>query len=169
MTPALTVPETLSKRITLNKSDELPVIDSPRPSPASRDFARGRRVLGFWGGPLALVLWGSVGSQTHLLSFMQVGVLLILGTAWFGTSCLMNALRCGRAHCWVNGLLLPALAVVGGLNLLGIVALPWSSYLSAFWLVLLASIVLECVSGPYFGPRTSKSSRTARTFLLPSL
>src|SRR5260370_41788536 len=122
MTQGLIVPESLSKRITLNKSDELPVIDSPGPSPPSRDLARGRRILWFWGGPLALVLWGSVGSQTHLLSFMQVGVLLILGTAWFGVSCRMNALRCGRAHCWVNGLLLPALAVVGGLNLLAMVA-----------------------------------------------
>ncbi len=79
-----------------------------------------------------------------LLSFTQVGVLLILGTSWFGVSCLVNALRCGRAHCWVDGLLLPALAVIGGLNLLAIATLPWSSYLSAFWLILLASVAFVC-------------------------
>ncbi len=115
--------------------------------------------MAFWGGPLALILIGSAGGQLLSLSFSQVGVLLILGTTWFGASCLVNALRCGRAHCWVNGLLLPALAVVGGLNLLMIISLPWSSYLSAFWLILLASIVLECVSGTYFGAGTSKRVR----------
>ncbi len=105
-----------------------------------------------------MILIASVGGQLLLLSFTSVGVLLILGTTWFGVSCLVNALRCGRVHCWVDGLLLPALAVVGGLNLLAIVTLPWSSYLSAFWLILLASIVFECVSGTYFRSGASKRS-----------
>ncbi len=124
----------------------------------------------FWGGPLALVLTAWIGGQLLWLSFTQVGVLLILGTAWFGVSCLVNALRCGRVHCWVNGLLLPALAVVGGLNLLAIVTLPWSTYLSAFWLILLSSIILECVSGSYFRLGTSNlSGNTApvEPFYLP--
>jgi hypothetical protein len=103
-----------------------------------------------------LILITSALSQLDWLSFTQVGVLLILGTTWVGATCLVNAWRCGRAHCWVDGLLLPALSVVGGLNLLAIVSLPWSNYLSAFWLILLASIVLECVSGTYFKSGTSK-------------
>jgi len=153
----------LSDRITVNESKELPLVDSSgRSAPATRDIARGWRVLAFWGGPLALILIASVGGQLLPLSFTQVGVLLILGTGWFGIICLVNALRCGRVHCWVDGLLLPALAVVGGLNLLAIVALPWSTYLSVFWLILLASIVLECVSGTYFRSGTSSVRGNAR-------
>ena len=133
------------------------VDSSGRSARATRDLARGWRILAFWGGPLTLILIASALGQLAWLSFTQVGVLLILGTTWFGASCLVNALRCGRAHCWVDGLLLPALAVVGGLNLLAIISLPWSSYLSAFWLILLASIVLECVSGTYFRLGTLKN------------
>jgi hypothetical protein len=146
-----------AKRV--NNSDELPVVERfGRSARASRDLARGWRVLGFWAGPLALILIAQLGSQTLWFSFSQTGVLLILGTAWFGVTCLVNALRCGRVHCWVDGLLLPALAVVAGLNLMATITLPWSSYLSMLWLILLASIVLECGSGTYFGPKTSKRS-----------
>ena len=139
----------------MNKSKELPTVDG---SGRSRDLAGGWRVLGFWGGPMALILIASVGGQLLWLSFVQVGVLLIIGTAWFGVSCLVNAIRCGRVHCWVDGFLLPALALVGALNLLAIVTLPWTSYLSAFWLILLASVVLECVFGTYYRSGTSKRS-----------
>ena len=102
-----------------------------------------------------MILIASVGAQLLSLSFIEVGVLLILGTTWVGGTCLVNARRCGRVHCWVGGLLLPELAVVGGLNLLAIVTLPWTSYVSVFWLILLASLVLECVSGTYFRSGTS--------------
>ena len=143
----------------MNKSNELPVVDSSgRSARATRDLARGWRVLAFWGGPLALILVASAGGQLLWFSFMQIGILLILGTAWIGATCLLNALRCGRAHCWVDGLLLPALAVVGLLNVLAIITLPWSSYISAFWLILLASVLLECVSGTYLRSGTSKRS-----------
>jgi len=142
----------LSDRITVNESKELPLVDSSgRSAPATRDIARGWRVLAFWGGPLALILIASVGGQLLPLSFTQVGVLLILGTGWFGIICLVNALRCGRVHCWVDGLLLPALAVVGGLNLLAIVALPGVPTFrcsgSFCWPALSSSVCLEHTLG----------------------
>lgn len=119
--------------------------------------------LRFLGGPIALILIASVGDQTLWFSFTQTGFLMVLGTAWIGTTCLVNALRCGRVHCWVDGLLLPALAVVGILNLFGIIALPWSgfrnSYVSVFWLILLVSLVVEVKLGMYFGSGASKRSR----------
>ena len=121
----------------------------------THDLARGWNVVLFWGGPLAWVILASIAGQVLRLSFDQLGVLLITGTVWFGAICLFNALRCGRSHCWFDGTLLPALAVVGGLNLLNIVSLSWGTYLSAFWLILIGSVVVECVVGSYPKFRTS--------------
>ncbi|MCI4348136.1 MAG: hypothetical protein L3J97_05900 [Thermoplasmata archaeon] len=137
--------------------DELPIYHDERAAPsATRDLARGWNVLLFWGGPLAWVLLASVADLLLRLSFDQFGILLVIGTAWFGTICLVNALRCGRSHCWIDGVLLPLLVVVGGLNLMNIVHLSWGTYLSAFWSILVASVVVECVVGSY--PRSRSSA-----------
>jgi hypothetical protein len=132
---------------------ELPMVAADGSSvPRRRDLARGWNVLLFWGGPLAWIIGSSLAGPLLHLSFTEFGSLLMVGTAWFGGICLLNALRCGRVHCWIDGTLLPALAVVGGLNLAGLIAVSWSSYLSALWLILLASILVECIVGSY--PRT---------------
>jgi hypothetical protein len=130
--------------------NELPMFrGGERAAARSRDLARGWNVLLFWGGPLAWILVSSVADQIARLSFEEFGVLLVIGTVWFGAICLVNALRCGRSHCWIDGTVLPPLAVIGGLNLAAIVRLSWSTYLSVLWLILIGSIVVECIVGSY--------------------
>jgi hypothetical protein len=129
-----------------------------RPAGRARDLARGWNVILFWGGPVAWMLLVDVAGQLLHLSFDLFGILLVVGTVWFGLLCLTNAWRCGRSHCWIDGTLLPALAVVGGLNLVGILTLSWLTYLDAFWAILIASLVVECVVGSY--PRFRPASRS---------
>lgn len=134
-------------------SDEMTLVQiRARPPSRSRDLARGWNVILFWGGPVAWMLAAPTLASLRGYSFEQLGILLVVGTAWFGASCLYNALRCGRTHCWIDGILLPSLAVLGGLNLTTTLALSWSTYLSAFWGILLLSIIIECDVGSYSKP-----------------
>jgi len=131
----------------------LPV--SASPTRKNRDLARGWNVVLFWAGPVAWIIIVSSLGVTLRLSFALLGILLIAGTVWLGGLCLVNALRCGRAHCWVDGVLLPALAVIGGLNVLAVFHLAWATYLTILWGIVLASICIECVIGSYPTPRAS--------------
>jgi hypothetical protein len=135
---------------------ELPVLPtSTATSRKNRDLARGWHVVLFWAGPVAWIIIASSLGVSLPLSFALFGVLLIMGTLWLGGLCLVNALRCGRAHCRVDGVLLPILAVVGGLNVLAVIHLAWATYLTILWVIVLASICLECVIGSYPTPRAS--------------
>lgn len=96
---------------------------------------------------------GSLGR----LTYFTFGLLLTIGTSWFGALCLVNALRCGRSHCWLDGTLLPALAALGVWNLLSPHRFGWDDYLSAFWAILIASVLLECVVGSYLRAGGSRS------------
>ncbi|MHB8351631.1 MAG: hypothetical protein ACYDFT_02920 [Thermoplasmata archaeon] len=103
---------------------------------------------------MAWILVASILGQLFRLSFIEFGALLTIGAVWLGLSCLANAIRCGRTHCWIVGIALPALAVVGGLNLATVI-LPWSTYISILWVIVLGSLVAECVIGPYLQSRKS--------------
>lgn len=134
---------------------QIRMVGATTATPREGDLARGWKVLLFWGGPLAWMVAVSFAGPFWKFSFQFFGGLLVLGTVWFGALCLVNALRCGRSHCWVDGTLLPALAVVGGLNLFQVLHLSWATYLSAFWSILVLSIVLECIVGSYSRRQTS--------------
>ena len=126
----------------------LPVLGASRGAPA-RDLARGGRGLLLWGGPILTILAGSALVSSGWVSVVDAGLMLVLGTAWLGVTCLVNGLRCGRVHCLIDGTLLPALAFVGVLDLAGVVALPWDAYGGFLWLIVLASFAAEWVAGPY--------------------
>jgi hypothetical protein len=131
---------------------------SSRPAGRARDLARGWNVILFWGGPVAWMLVTDVAGQLLHLSFDLFGILLVAGTIWFGLLCLTNAWRCGRSHCWIDGILLPALTVVGVLNLLRAVTLTWLTYLDVFWAILIVSVVVECIIGSYPRSRPAQPS-----------
>jgi hypothetical protein len=126
---------------------------SPIGEPA-RDLARGWRVVGFWGGPVMWILtWSFAGARLGLPSW-ELGALLVVGTVWLGSTCLGNALRCGRTHCFIDGVALPALAVVGAVSLLGVFTFAWSSYTSVLWIIVALGFVIECCAGSYLPRRT---------------
>lgn len=130
----------------------LPTVGAPRAGgPAPRDLATGWTLLTFWGGPLAWMVGASLLGPLLRVPSAEFGALLLVGTLWFGASCLVNALRCGRTHCWVDGVLLPVLAAAGGVNLALGPRFSWEVYLSAFWGILVLSFALECAVGSYPG------------------
>lgn len=122
----------------------LPTV-GPRPD---RDLARGVWGYLIWAIPIAELVVASALGQAGVVSKVQVGILLVVGTAGFGGLCLANAIRCNRTHCWIDGTLLPALAVFGGLNLLGELGVAWTTYLQALWGIVIVSFLAECVVGP---------------------
>ena len=133
-----------------NRISELPMVASlPVAELRSRDLARGWKLVVVWGGPVGLILLASVVGPLAGWSFREIGVLLVGGTAWLGASCLTNARKCGRTHCWIDGVGLPILAGVGALTVLGLVSLPWNTYGGILWAIIITGFVVECALGPY--------------------
>lgn len=129
---------------------ELPVLHTIDPKRLeSHDFARGWGIALIWGPPLALVLFAEFASPIFHLMFATTGILAVAGTFWFGIACLTNAVRCGRTHCWVDGSLMPILAVGGLLNLRNLVHFPWNSFFGIWYLIIVVGFLSECVVGSY--------------------
>jgi hypothetical protein len=73
------------------------------------DLARTPSILWLWGVPLAMVITASVLNGIHTLSLTGAGILWTVATAWIGIGCVINARRCGRVHCRIDGVLFPLL------------------------------------------------------------
>ena len=128
----------------------LPVLPAPvLPGSRRRDLSRGVRGWVLWGLPIALLLVASALGGASRIPPQVEGILLVLGTLIFGALCLGNAIRCGRVHCWVDGTVLPGVAVLGAAILLGGIGSSWNTYIGVVWGVVLASFVIECIVGPY--------------------
>ena len=80
---------------------------------------------------------------------MAAGVLWTAATLWIGLGCVWNALACGRVHCFVDGVLLPVLAIVGALNVATVIAISWNLYWAAFIVIIVASFVPEVLVRRY--------------------
>jgi hypothetical protein len=135
-------------------SRQLPMV-STRPLGRARrtDFARGRTGLLAWVAPLTLLVVASALGSVGRISTTLEGLLLIVGTSLFGGLCLVNALECGRTHCWIDGVGLPALALIGGLGVVGVIPISWGTFLSTLWAVVGLSFLAECIYGPYLPTR----------------
>jgi hypothetical protein len=139
--------------------------DVPIPTIRSRtvpsDLASGWEGVILWGAPIFVILAGSILLGLGRVSLPEAGVLWVLGTAWLGATCLLNARRCGRTHCWIVGIALPVVAVGGLLNLFGVLGLAWTTYLSLVWLSIIAAFVIEWLRGPYLvgRPRSPPANR----------
>jgi hypothetical protein len=132
---------------------------SERKSSSTRkrqDLVRTPAALWLWGPPNMLVILGSIFATSvwngHQFPATLTGVLLALGTAWFGVACYWNGRRCGRTHCQIDGILFPLLSLVGIVNLVGVTSFGWSVYAGAFWLILLLSYVPEFFGMTYITP-----------------
>lgn len=128
----------------------LPMLPSSNRSPPRRDdLARGRIGWILWGAPVGLLILATAVASAGAGNRTEGGVLLLVATGWLGLTCLANARRCGRTHCWIDGIGLPALSIAGVLILLGRWALPWTDFASISWAIVLASFGIECWIGPY--------------------
>lgn len=76
----------------------------------SRDWLRQPlAIVSWWGVPLAL----AVSTDFLSLSLALTASIWAVAFLWMGTGCVLNALRCGRRHCFISGpvLWLGAIAV----------------------------------------------------------
>ena len=92
-----------------------PMAEAARPT----DWAGGARTfLVLWGLPIAvLIVSGAVAGGAA----RPVAWPLALG--WMGGACLLNAVRCGRLHCFITGPLFLGLGLLALLHGLGVVPL----------------------------------------------
>lgn len=105
--------------------------------------------LWIWGAPGCLLLAADAAWQAHRLPTTAAGLLFTASTAWIGIACYVNGRRSGRAHCIIDGYLLPPLSFLGLLNVTGVTAIRWQSYLNIFLLIIIAGFVLECCCGKF--------------------
>lgn len=134
------------------EASKLPML-LPNSNSRATDLARGARGYLLWAAPITLIAAASALGGLRSLPLGEVWILLIIGTVWFGLTCLVNALRCGRLHCWIDGIGLPLWAVVGVVASFGSVSVSLTTFTQVLWGIVLLSFVLECVVGSYLGDR----------------
>lgn len=115
----------------------------------SRDFERSPWCYLLWGAPTVLALVASSAYDQTALSAMGAGALWTVSVAWIGIGCFINARSCGRVHCMIDGILFPALSVVGALNVFAVISLSWNIFWTIFFVILIASFVAERIFGRY--------------------
>ena len=111
---------------------------------------RWSRLLLVYGLPF--VVMQLVGNLSN--SALAVASTWAVGFAVMGTACLVNALRCGRVHCWFTGPWFLLAAVLTVLRYLEVIRISWSTILNAGLLgALLLFFVSENIWGRYFGEK----------------
>ncbi len=121
------------------------------------DWVRNKRsFLLAWGIPIVIyVSLGFLGLPPALTVALWGGAL-----AWMGMSCVLNARRCGRLHCYFTGPYMLALAVLVFVHGFGIVPLGeradvWLSYAFVIGVPVLW-LVPEMIWGKYVGDRPGR-------------
>jgi hypothetical protein len=75
-------------------------------------------IIFWWGMPIAL----GVSTNFWGLPPAQTAIPWAIAFAWMGTGCALNALRCGRRHCFISGPVLWLGAIATGLVALGVLS-----------------------------------------------
>ena len=92
---------------------------APVESAKSRDWLRQPiGIIFWWAMPIGL----GVSTNFWHLSLADTAFVWAVALAWMGTGCAINALRCGRRHCFISGPVLWLGAIATGLVALGILS-----------------------------------------------
>ncbi len=102
-----------------------------------------------WCVPGCIAIAASILEGNHTLPMTATGILWTVATLWIGLGCAWNARACGRVHCFVDGTLFPILAVVGALNVAGVIDISWNVYWGVFVVIAVASFVPEVLGRKY--------------------
>lgn len=106
-----------------------------------------RSIVRVWGPPLLLIAIGTIFANTPGGSLTAAGLIWSGAIFWLGVSCLRNALRCGRFHCSVLGLIYPVLALVAIGITFGWVPLRWNP----FWALIFLPSTIVAFIPEFFG------------------
>lgn len=115
-----------------------------------------------WGVPAILAFVGSYAYGHSLLTVTEAGIFWTVSVAWIGTGCFLNGRSCGRVHCLIDGIAFPALSIVGALGVLSVIAINWSLFWAAFFVILVASFGVEFVWGRYSNKVWGRHANQAR-------
>jgi len=87
----------------------------------SRDWLRQPiGIIFWWALPIAL----GISTNFWHPPLAQTGLIWTLALAWMGTGCALNALRCGRRHCFISAPVLWLGAIAAGLVGFGVISSP---------------------------------------------
>jgi hypothetical protein len=118
------------------------------PTPESRDILSNRwiTVAAYWLPALALVVSG----------FFDIGqmwrtAVWVVALATMGSACIVNAIRCGRVHCYVTGPFFLVMAIVTLLYGLGVAPLGARGWNSISLTVLVGAVLLYCLPEAFLG------------------
>lgn len=75
-------------------------------------------IIVWWGIPIGL----GVSTNFRQLPLADTAVAWAIAFAWMGTGCALNALRCGRRHCFISAPVLWLGAIAAGLVAPGILS-----------------------------------------------
>jgi hypothetical protein len=123
-------------------------VRAPGQSARSKDWLRQPMgVMFLWGIPIAL----GVSTNFLDLSLTQTAATWAGAFAWMGTGCALNALRCGRRHCYISGPVLWFGGIAAGLVALGIISSRNALGEVVNGTIALAALPLlsECIWGAY--------------------
>jgi hypothetical protein len=116
---------------------------------------RGPAFLLYAAPTLAIVAAGAVGASETVVTLVWT-----LGFTVMGVACVVNAVRCGRLHCYFTGpflLLVAAAALLHGLHVVSLGSKGWQ------WLGMVAiagAIILLTVPERLWGRYAGRTSRT---------
>jgi len=102
------------------------------------------------------VLFGLPIVVLFVSGFFQIGqgwrtAVWVVALAIMGTTCVINALRCGRVHCYVTGPFFLAMAVVALLYGVGVIPLGTHGWNLIGGAVLIGALILCCLPEAFLG------------------
>ncbi len=104
-------------------------------------------IVRVWGPPLLLIVIGTVVANAPGGFLAAAGIIWSGSIFWLGVSCLRNALRCGRFHCSVLGLVYPVLGLVALGITFGWISIQWDP----FWAFIFLPATIIAFIPEFFG------------------
>jgi len=111
-------------------------------------------LLVFWLPAIAIVVTGKSDFSSGVRTVVWTAALGIMGAG-----CLVNAVRCGRVHCYVTGPFFLVMAVLTLLYGVGVVPLGGNGWSVIGLTILVGAVALCCLPELFFGKYRSQRVR----------